>query len=128
MEARFPRHFTRQEANDLLVSLRPLVADMVRARDHLMALRPGLQPLSERARGNGGGRQASDLLEALDQLRRAIEAVSSLGVVVKDVNTGLVDFPARREGREVFLCWKYGEDQVGYWHEADSGFAGRQPI
>jgi hypothetical protein len=51
-----------------------------------------------------------------------------LGVVVKDVNTGLVDFPSQRDGREVFLCWRYGEERVAYWHDLDAGVAGRQEV
>lgn len=124
----FPRVFTLEEANRLLESLRPVVARMVEARDRILSLRPGLEPMMEKSGGNGGGRSASEILEALDSIRRAIESIQAQGVLVKDVNTGLIDFPSHREGRLVFLCWRHGEDQIAYWHELDSGFAGRQSI
>ena len=59
---------------------------------------------------------------------RCIEAVHGLGVLVKDVDAGLVDFPALREGEEVLLCWHLGEDEIGYWHGLEDGFAGRRPL
>jgi len=57
-----------------------------------------------------------------------LEEIQDLGVVVKDLDTGLVDFPSVREGRDVLLCWRLGEDEVAFWHGYDDGFAGRQPI
>ena len=64
----------------------------------------------------------------LERMQAALQGVTALGCHVKDLETGLIDFPATREGRTVFLCWRLGENQVRYWHEIDSGFAGRLPI
>jgi hypothetical protein len=51
-----------------------------------------------------------------------------MGCILKDINTGLVDFPTVRKGREVFLCWQHGEPEIAFWHDVDAGFAGRQPL
>lgn len=63
----------------------------------------------------------------IERIRQALADIVELGIEIKAVD-GLVDFRARREGREVLLCWRYGEERVGFWHELDTGYAGRQPI
>jgi hypothetical protein len=85
--------------------------------------------------GNGGGYVAGDLgavrseLEALVSAANAcLERLEQLGVLVKDADAGLVDFPARRRGRPVLLCWRVGEDSVAWWHDETAGFAGRKPV
>lgn len=128
MDQSFGRVFTLDEANQVLDGLRPVVGRMVEARDRILGLRPSLEPLMEKAGGNGGSKNASEILEALDVIRRAIETIQAQGVLVKDVNTGLIDFPSQREGRVVLLCWRHGEDRIEYWHELDAGFQGRQPL
>ena len=67
-------------------------------------------------------------LAMAETLRDQIEEILATGCVIKDVESGLVDWPALYEGREIWLCWKYGEQEVGYWHELNSGFAGRRPV
>jgi len=62
-----------------------------------------------------------------DSLREQLEAITATGCVIKDVDIGLVDWPALHGGREIWLCWRYGEPEIGYWHEIDGGFAGRRP-
>jgi len=57
-----------------------------------------------------------------------VERVQSYGCQLKDMEMGLIDFPAIRDGREVYLCWKLGEEQIGYWHDVEAGYAGRQPL
>jgi hypothetical protein len=61
-------------------------------------------------------------------LRAEVERISGLGIILRDVESGLVDFPAERDGNEVYLCWRLGEDHVGYWHPPETGFAGRRPL
>jgi hypothetical protein len=85
--------------------------------------------------GNGGGHSGSDLaearseLESLDQAAAAcIERLDELGVILKDPDVGLLDFVSEREGEIVLLCWHVGEDEVGWWHSPQDGFAGRKPI
>jgi hypothetical protein len=128
VEFPFPRLFTPDQANALLDELRPLVEDMLKARARVTRLRPSLEPVLEKIVGNGGNKGTEKLYRALERLRHAVLAVQEHGVLVKDINTGLIDFPALREGKAVFLCWRYGEPRVEYWHDLDAGFTGRAPL
>ena len=130
-----PRIFTPEEANALLPELRPLVEEMVAAKRALDEAQEGAEEVTARISGNGGGLPPAQLAEVHDlvsrratALARVLEQVQSLGVVVKDLDSGLVDFPSRRDGDDVLLCWQLGEDEVGFWHRYDDGFAGRRPI
>jgi len=85
--------------------------------------------------GNGGGYTATDLNEAQTELGgladvalACVERLEELGVVLKDLDLGLLDFPSIREGEEVLLCWQVGEDSVSSWHSLEEGYAGRKPI
>lgn len=122
------RLFTPQEANSLLAELRPLMASLLEARHRLLQLQPSLGPILERILDNGGGRVAGQALAEFQRIRQVVETINGRGVLVKDVNAGLLDFPSEREGRLVYLCWRYDEPEIGFWHEVDSGFAGRQPL
>jgi hypothetical protein len=129
------RNFTPDEANELLPVVRPLVERMVEGKRALDAAQAEADDVSTRISGNGGGLPPARLAEVNAELSRratelagALEEIQELGVVVKDLDTGLVDFPSVREGRDVLLCWRLGEDRVAYWHGYDDGFAGRQPI
>jgi hypothetical protein len=124
----FSRLFTLAQANELLPTLRPLVEALVAARDQIVTLRPELNSGVQKALGNGGSKATGELLKLFRQIERLIRQVHSLGVLVKDVDQGLLDFPAEMEGRVVFLCWKHGEPAVTHWHELDAGFAGRRPL
>ena len=73
-------------------------------------------------------RHSANWWRILISLDKLLHRILDTGAQVKDINTGLLDFPALRNGHEVYLCWKYGEDQIAFWHEVDAGFAGRQPI
>ena len=88
----------------------------------------GARALGRSAPTNGGGPVGRGYLDALDTLRREVESITALGIVLRDPESGLVDFPSLRQGQEVFLCWRVGEDQVGYWHGPEAGFSGRQPL
>jgi len=87
---------------------------------------------AERLRGtaglDGGGGFGQEYWDALSALRRELEWLNDRGIVLRDPETGLIDFPSRREGEPVFLCWRLGEDRVGYWHRPETGFAGRHPL
>lgn len=123
-----PRYFTLEEANDLLVELRPLVAKMLHIRRELVDLQPELEPVLRKVLNNGGNQIASQAAVFFEELRELIERIQASGVELKDVNSGLLDFRSLRDGREIYLCWRYGEDEIGYWHDMDAGFAGRQPL
>ena len=130
-----PRYFTPEEANEALAAVRPLAEELVRHRQALTVAQARRAELAEQIAGNGGGIQPSELAAATEELEqeaaavaRCIEEIAVLGGQVKDLDEGLVDFPARRGGEDVLLCWKLGEDEVGHWHGADEGFARRRPL
>jgi hypothetical protein len=129
------RHFTSDEANAALEHVRPLVAHMVeRRRAHVAALAQQ-EALESRIRGNGGGIPPAVLADATAAVERearalahAVDAIHECGAQVKDVDEGLIDFPALHAGETVLLCWKLGEDEIRYWHRVEDGFAGRRPV
>lgn len=122
------RYFTLDEANEALVEVRPLVEQMLDIRQDLLDLHPELESVLQKVLGNGGSKVASQAVEYFALLEELIGRIQQSGVELKDINSGLVDFPSLRDGREVYLCWRYGEDEISYWHEIDAGFAGRQPL
>ncbi len=122
------RHFTPDTANQLLPQVRALVVQIMRARQAIIDARPELWPMLERGLGNGGSKKAGEMILEFRRVEDGLHALNDLGVVVKDISIGLVDFPALRAGREILLCWKFDEPQVAYWHELQSGYAGRQKI
>lgn len=122
------RYFTVEEANALLPQVRALVEELFAARQAALARRPVLRPVLESAAGNGGSRQAGELLGIFEQVEKVVAEIQQLGCELKGVEEGLVDFPAMMEGREVYLCWQYNEPEVAFWHDIDAGFAGRQPL
>ena len=128
MEPSFDRLFTLAEANQTLEKLRPIVADLIQARARLLEMQPSLAPALEKMLGNGGSRLTAELLETFERLRADASAIEAMGVLLKDMETGLLDFPSPRDGQIVFLCWRYGEPSVAHWHSIDAGFAGRQAI
>jgi hypothetical protein len=123
-----PKYFTVEEANAVLVTIRPLMDEIMQLRQAILEKQPEAWPAVEKAAGNGGSKNASDLAMEFSHLDALVHKIIETGAEIKDINTGLVDFRSLREGREIYLCWKYGEDQLRYWHDLDAGFAGRQLI
>jgi hypothetical protein len=129
------RHFTPEEANAELEHVRPLVADLVAGRqEHTVALERQ-EELERKIRGNGGGIPPAELAAATAEvdavgrrLARLVDEITSHGAQVKDLDTGLIDFPALRHGETVLLCWQLGEDEIAWWHRAEDGFEGRRPL
>jgi hypothetical protein len=123
------RFFTVEEANAALPRLVELLDQLMQARRAIMAARPELWPVLKKSIGNGGSKQAGELLPQFERVQSAVAAIDALGILLKDPDTGLVDFLHRRaDGREVYLCWRYGEEQVAFWHELSAGFAGRRRL
>jgi hypothetical protein len=129
------RHFTPDEANAELVAVRPLVERMVEQRQaHVDAL-ARQEELEGHIRGNGGGIPPAELAETAAEVERVarelaktIDDIVAHGAEIKDLDEGLIDFPALRHGETVLLCWKLGEDEIRYWHTLEDGFAGRQEL
>ncbi len=128
MEPDFPKLFTVEEANSLLPELRELLQHVALHRDALRERAPHIEPILRAASTNGGGRVGSEYGVEAYRLYLAIERIRELGVILKDLDVGLLDFPHEREGRVVFLCWHPPEERVAYWHEIEAGYAGRQPL
>ena len=129
------RYFTPSEANDLLPEVRPLAQALVEHRRGMRLAAERRARLTARIAGNGGDldpQEPSELDEEFEResqaVARAAAGLQRLGVLVKDLDNGLVDFPALHESEEVLLCWQLGEDEVTYWHGVDEGFAGRKPL
>lgn len=124
----FDRYFTEGEANALLRELLRDIEDLMAARNRIVEIRPELESGLQKALGNGGSQATGELLSLMRRVKRSVERIQGTGVLVKDLDRGLLDFPAERDGRIIFLCWQYGEPTVAYWHDIDAGFAGRQPL
>lgn len=123
--AKEERYFSVEEANGLLDDLRPRLDRIREARQTVVK---SAEVLGRGATANGGGAEGSASLEAMATLRHEVESLTADGIVLRDADTGLIDFPARRDGRLIYLCWRPDEDRVGHWHEVDAGFGGRKPL
>jgi hypothetical protein len=129
------RHFSPEEANAELEHVRPLVEQMVEHRRAHVAALEQQEALEARIRGNGGGIPPAVLADATAaverearSLARAVDAIAEYGAEVKDLDEGLIDFPALHHGETVLLCWRLGEDEIRWWHRSEDGFAGRRPV
>jgi hypothetical protein len=123
-----PQYFTLQEANEALNIIRPLMDEVQVIRQKILQNQPEAWPAIEKSAGNGGNRALSNLVQDFEKLDALVHQIQDTGAQIKDINTGLLDFSALKNGREVYLCWQHGEDDIQYWHEIEAGFAGRQPI
>jgi hypothetical protein len=129
-----PGQFTREEADRLLPRLTELLLEMRERRAEYRRCEALMAELIDKMRGNGQMGQAElktaqeGLEQAVAELNSLGEEINELGCELKDIDQGLIDFRAEMEGREVYLCWKLGEERVEWWHELDTGFAGRQRL
>jgi hypothetical protein len=120
------RIYTVDEANSMLPDLR---ARLVRIRDARQVLLQTAELVTERVASDGGGSHGGrEYWEAQQELKAEIERLAKENIVLRDPESGLIDFPGEREGRRVWLCWRLDEDRVANWHEIDTGFIGRRPL
>ena len=119
------RYFTLDEANALLPQIEPLMGQLLNTRDRAARLSQSIKDLLE-TRGDFGNPTATTLAQDFATIERLIEQIQAYGCVIKDLNGGLLDFLAQKNGRDVYLCWRYGESKIEYYHELHTGFAGRQ--
>jgi hypothetical protein len=129
------RYFTAEEANDALEEVRPLTEELVEHRRELVELQERQISLTARIAGNGGNvepRELQQVQERLDEevagIARCVARIHELGALVKDLDEGLVDFPALRGDEDVLLCWRLGEEEISFWHGLEEGFSGRKPL
>src|SRR3954466_8362107 len=120
------------EANERLDTLRPMLEQLRADRDRVAEVQTELTRGRET---NGSAEHAEQLAEMEDELREIVRRmqttvghIDSLGVTLRDISTGLIDFPALASGRPIWLCWRLGEDDIAWWHEANTGFDSRQPL
>ncbi len=125
---RHERHYTLEEATAALGQVGELLETMRDARERLTDT-DVRDALAEAAPTNGGGLPGRHVSEAFLRLREAAGCLREMEVVLRDLERGLVDFPALRDGREVYLCWvEREEDDIAFWHDLDAGYAGREPL
>jgi hypothetical protein len=121
------RHYTLEQANAAIGWVRERIDRMRAAREQL-GDEEARAALSEAAPGNGGGPPGVVVSEAFMSLRGALVELQEMEVVLRDLERGLIDFPAVRDGREVYLCLEDGEDQIEFWHDIEGGYGGREPL
>ena len=137
-----PRLFTLEEATALLPRLTELLQRLQVHSQEVTRLSGELDDLgrpvstnghsaSSNGHSSGGGREGSlreARQKAVDAAQVILSEIQELGCELKGIEQGLIDFPSHRDGRTVYLCWRLGEDKISYWHDLDTGFAGRQPL
>jgi len=121
------RHWSKDEANAALDRLAPKVRALREHLDHLRSPEV-VERLADAAGEPGGAYPGYDIARAAVELAFGLRDLAEQEIVVRDLDRGLIDFPALRDGREVYLCWLCGEPEVTHWHEPESGFAGREPL
>ena len=130
------RTFTLAEAQTLLPVLESLLRSAITSKQLMEEVEAEMQALTHRIFLNGGthvdvvatARRKAERAKAEQRAKDALAEIDSIGVQVKDIDIGLLDFPCEVDGRVVLLCWKMGEDSITHWHSPEEGFAGRKPI
>jgi hypothetical protein len=134
------RFFDLDEANETLRELRPILAalrdqraELIRLRDRVLATTPVDEPTPGASPDAAEATENLRLLRmrmqgVIDQMQAGVVRIDELGVTLRDIETGLIDFAALVTGRQVWLCWRLGEDEVAWWHELSTGFDGRLPL
>lgn len=122
------KYFTVEEANELLPTLEPLLKEVLDRRARVSLAVQGERTLLSDFQSNIGNETTSDMVQDFIAIETLLAEIRSYGCTVKNIHAGLLDFLCDRNGRDVYLCWKYGEPEVGYYHELHTGFQGRQQI
>jgi hypothetical protein len=131
-EQRQQKLYTVEEARALVETLRPWLLEMRERRREIAAETEALRELTPEMRGNGHAPEVSRrevrIADGVEAIGRRLAQIDELGIEVKDLETGLVDFFSLRDGQVVYLCWAVDEPTVAYWHDLSAGFRGRQPL
>jgi hypothetical protein len=132
------RFYDIDDANATLAELGPILTTLVQQREELVRLRDHV--LAHGSGGGAGGGEAGATVAGdlrltrlrmqglIDQMAAGVARIDELGIALRDIPTGLVDFPALVNGRQVWLCWRRDEDAIHFWHDLDAGFGGRRPL
>jgi len=135
-EEHAPKLFSLPEAERARRVVEPLLIEAMEGRKQLSELEEGLSAISNRIQIMGGvtidydvaARMRADLNRAVAKVKDVLDQIQATGCIVKDLDSGLVDFPSVIQDEEVYLCWRLGEDRIRFYHRQDEGFAGRKPI
>jgi hypothetical protein len=129
------RFFTVDEANDALPQLGILLEQVTDVAGAMSIVENNLQAMIRDSRSNGHSTSEFNIAAKRDELSKCanrieelIDRIGQMGIILRDLDTGLVDFPAIRDGREIYLCWLKGEENVAFWHPIDSGYSSRKPL
>ncbi len=128
--------FSLREAERLRVQLEPILIEAIETRRKMADVEDKIEKIQQRIQRSGGLMVSYDEAANLrlectrleEGVRNALERIHATGCIVKDLEIGLLDFPSRIDGQEVYLCWRLGEDRIRFYHRQDEGFAGRKPI
>jgi len=127
MAWQFTKHYTREEARALLPKIRVWLDELAQTREQIHELEE--QMIEPLANGHDlGGKTVNNWVRLLAVVRDLVEEFQSREIELKDVDRVLIDFPAFMGGKEVFLCWEKDEDDIEYWHDLDTGYAGRERL
>lgn len=119
------RYFTLAEANEALLEIRPIMGDLLERRARAVVTSQEIEHLLGHNHLDFGGRIPTELAQEFDAIEELLAQIRSYGCVVKNLEAGLIDFLASLNGRDVYLCWRYGEERIAYYHELHTGFQGR---
>ena len=122
------RLFTLSEANHLIPQLNARLGSVRQAKTVLARTKEDIRKASAQAQYGGGSAVGPLYISSLQQISTNLQAIHEMGVLVKDLEMGLCDFPHLRDGRVVFLCWKLGEQEIKWWHETSTGYKDRCPL
>jgi len=130
------KYFDRREAEELLPAIESFLEEAQKQKRALDSITAEISNAALRIMMLGGSlppfaelnRKKNQREKVAEQLNQTVEEIQQTGCLVKDLDTGLVDFPSLRGGEKVYLCWKLGEERIGYWHGIEEGFAGRKPL
>jgi hypothetical protein len=127
MAHQFSKHYTREEAKALLPQVRKWLEQLEQSRDHLLKVDKRLSSLMEPGR-DAGGELVNSWARTMADFRTAMSEFQQREILIKDIDRGLIDFPAIIGGKEVFLCWEKDEEDIEFWHDLDTGYAGRERL
>lgn len=127
MAHQFDIHYTREQARALLPQLRRWLKRLAKLRETLDTQEARIAELMQPG-VDLGGELVNRWIETLAEIRELLMEFHRREIQIKDLSRGLVDFPTLIDGREAFLCWEMSEDDIGFWHDLETGFAGREPL
>jgi hypothetical protein len=127
MKYQFEKHYTREEAQNLLPQLRQWLERLNRLRADLQRFEKRLGGMTEQGH-DIGGETVNNGIRALADMQHLLAEFQRRQIFIKDLSRGLIDFPAIMGGREVFLCWEADEENIEFWHDLETGFSGRERL